>query len=67
MSDFAVASSAGKQETRDRNEKQKVKKVEKVQKFEKMGVPRKWKVENYRFPLWLVNFGPCSFWFRAHS
>ena len=33
----------------------------------KSGGPRKWKFENYRFPMWFVNRGPCSFWFRASS
>ena len=26
-----------------------------------------WKVEKYRFPMWFVTVGPCSFWFRASS
>ena len=26
-----------------------------------------WKVEKYRFPMWFVKVGPCSFWFRASS
>ena len=26
-----------------------------------------WKVEKYRFPMWFVKVGPCSFWFLASS
>ena len=50
MSNFAVASSAGKQETGDRNQKQKIKKVEKVQKFEKVVVPESGKSKIIAFP-----------------
>ena len=28
---------------------------------------RIWKVEKYRFPMWFMKVGPCSFWFRASS
>ena len=33
----------------------------------KSGGNRKWKVEKYRFFMWFVKVGPCSFWFRASS
>ena len=33
----------------------------------KNGGIRRWKVEKYRFPMWFVKVGPCSFWFRASS
>ena len=33
----------------------------------KSGGNRIWKVEKYRFPMWFVKVGPCSFWFRASS
>ena len=33
----------------------------------KSGGTRKWKVKNYHFPMWFVNRGPCSFWFRANN
>ena len=33
----------------------------------KSGGNRMWKVEKYRFPMWFVKVGPCSFWFRASS
>ena len=69
-SDFAVASSAGKQETRNRNQKQKwggfVQKFQKVEN-RKNGGNRIRKVKKYRFPMWFVKVGPCSFWFRASS
>ena len=57
MSNFAVASSAGKQETGDRNQKQKIKKVEKVQKFEKVVVPESGKSKIIAFP--------CGSWILA--
>ena len=31
------------------------------------GCTRRWKVENYRFPMWFMNRGSYSFWFRANS
>ena len=34
---------------------------------QKNGGNRIWKVEKYRFPMWFVKVGPCSFWFRASS
>ena len=37
------------------------------QESRKSGGTRKWKVKNYRFPMWFVNQGPCSSWFRANS
>ena len=37
------------------------------QESRKSGCTRRWKVENYRFPMWFVNQGPCSFGFRANS
>ena len=33
----------------------------------KSGGNRMWKVEKYRFPMWFVMVGPCSFWFLASS
>ena len=33
----------------------------------KSGGNRKWKVVKYRFPMWFVKVGPCSYWFRASS
>ena len=33
----------------------------------KDGATRKKQVENYCFPMWFVNRGPCSVWFRASS
>ena len=33
----------------------------------KSGGNRMWKVKKYRFPMWFVKVGPCSFWFRASS
>ena len=33
------------------------------QESRKSGGTRKWKVKNYRFPMWFVNQGPCSSWF----
>ena len=33
----------------------------------KSGGTRKWKAGKYHFPMWFVNQGPCSFWFRANS
>ena len=62
-SDFAVASLAGKQETRKRNRKQKMESPE----IRKSGGNRMRKVEKYRFPMWFVKVGPCSFWFQASS
>ena len=33
----------------------------------KSGGNQKWIVKKYRFPMWFVKVGPCSFWFRASS
>ena len=40
--------------------------VQKFQKVEKMDVSE---IENrdYPIPMWFVDLGPCSFWFRANS
>ena len=32
------------------------------QESRKNGGTRKWKVENYHIPMWVVNRGPCGFW-----
>ena len=39
-----------------------------IPEIRKSGGNRKWKVEKYyRFPMWFMRVGPCSFWFRASS
>ena len=37
------------------------------QEIRKSGGTGKWKVEKYRFPMWFVDRGPISYWFRASS
>ena len=63
MTDFTVASSAGKQETR----KRKPKTEDGSSEVRKIVENQKWKVKKYIFPMWFVKVGPCSFWFRASS
>ena len=38
-----------------------------IPEIQKSGSNRKWKFKKYRFPMWFVKVGPCSFWFRASS
>ena len=55
-------------QTGDNREKQEIEIQEKEsQEIRESGGTGKWKVEKYRFPMWFVNQGPCSFWFRASS
>ena len=62
-----MASSAGKQETRKRKPKAENGGCSEIPEIRKSGGNRIWKVEKYRFTMWFVKVGPCSFWFRASS
>ena len=53
----------GQTEDKKRRRKQKMESPE----IRKSVGSRMWKVEKYRFPMWFVKVGPCSFWFRASS
>ena len=50
-----------------RQEKENRKQKMEIPEIQKSGENRKWKVEKYRFPMWFVKVGPCSFWFQASS
>ena len=55
------------QQANRRQEKENRKQKMEIPEIQKSGENRKWKVEKYRFPMWFVMVGPCSFWFLASS